>query len=200
MGMMSKQSRRHILKEDPLIKVSSRAILIPGLALDNGWALQGFYEATEQKPKQTIYKDFDDRHTIHFVDDEYIQVHYVLVRGPTPDDVLAGAEKTIPCFDDEELWELSEAAVEPWEHIRALYYLGVSAPREPEQRRIDYFVEQAQNDVPEIRRAAIVAMGYANWDSLAEALAKIAQEDADLSIRAHAASLREGYEQKTISA
>src|SRR5215471_15868705 len=89
-----------------------RIVLDPSVTADvfrrgaerRSWSLVSEYPASDDNNFELIYAATKDGGTtVHYVEDHFVNVRYVLVRGPRPGPTVQLVETTVDCYDDEEI-------------------------------------------------------------------------------------------------
>jgi len=157
---------------------------VDGAAFSLGWPLAGVHEAEGGQPREDVYNAGDET-TVHLLHDDNVALRYLVVRGENVDEVVE-AIKT-------ELDTVSPAdAVKEYEtgdKTTGLALLGVASDdgevRPP-------FADALRDPDKNIRRAAILTLGYVGGRDAEALLEPVAANDEDEVIREDARVMLEG--------
>ena len=96
--------------------------------------------------------------------------------------VLRELARTLSFYDDEELIEDASTVETLEEGIRSILRIGV-AFRNYDPRALHTYRAYLQHAIPDMRRAAIKAIGYHHWPEAQQLLSEVAANDTDPNVR-----------------
>jgi hypothetical protein len=180
---LSDDRRRVALRPE----VSSDDVDRAAYALD--WNLSGTHAATGGQPREDIYTAGDDGTRVHLLHDDGIGLRYLIVRGPSADDVAGSVADELATVSAQDAAKTFKDASGAPDKITALYLLGIASDdgKAPEAAS-DAF----DDDDPEVRRAAIVALGYVGGSEAEALVERVASGDPDEKVRHSASVMLEG--------
>lgn len=171
---------RVIVKENvPLEKVNV-------LAWTENWYLDDFNPQTEESPYNKIWITQDDQTGIHYIEDFLINIRYFLIEGKNQSQVIEKIRASLDTYSEEEILEMAKNAVEPDEHIRAIYYVGIMTKQTYNPQYFKFFEAAFSHLDAEVRKAAILATVCAGWLEFREHLQRLQTNDPDPSVRERA--------------
>ena len=136
-------------------------------------------EAEEDNPYELVWETEDEQTSIHFIDDQWINLCYFVAKGKEPEKVIEQIRSSLDTYSVHDIHQMLNHATTPEEYIRAIHHVGVAAPQEYEPALV--------------RHAAILAITYVGWSEFKNVLKKMETSDPDPSVRQRASILLEAY-------
>jgi hypothetical protein len=153
-------------------------------AYELDWDLAATHPARDGNPREDVYKFGDTR--VHLLHDDGIGLRYLIIRGPDADEVVTGVEQELDTVSATDAVKLFNAAPADSDKITALYLLGIAGGKPAA------FNDAFDDDATEVRRAAIVALGYVGGSEAQQLVERVAADDPDEKVRATASVMLEG--------
>lgn len=129
--------------------------------------------------------DTGDGGSVHYIVDEFADVHFMVVAQDDPD----AAEATLSRIEGGlAVWTLDEMIEDCYVHVypagwaKSLLRLGAGAPLHPEESVVSHVLFSSKHQDPPVRRAALWAMVYTAWPEFKEPLTRLARTDEDSRI------------------
>jgi hypothetical protein len=154
------------------------------LAAGLGWQPHGTVLPGPDAPYEEIWKTGDGQTGIHWIEDEEIDVTYLLVEGENPDAVRAEIQARLDVYGVDELRELLTTASDIAVRVHAVYAIGVDAKGPFDQSHFDLLLTALRDPDPLIRRVAAIASTFPAWPELREPLERLRDVDEDPEVRA----------------
>jgi HEAT repeat protein len=165
---------------------------ISTFAYRQDWRLEQNIKRTEFTAHEVVYRVVSGDTRIHFTEDHIIRLAYLTVRGSHAEEIANLLRQKLKVFTLEEMLEEAQRAKTRDQWIWAVYQLAAASRGQPDPR-IDQALKRAlENDDPDVRRAAITAMGYAESRSLESDLARLADKDPEEAVRGDARYMLDG--------
>ena len=165
---------------------------VDGMAYMADWILAEILTKNRERPHEQVYEDREDGTLIHYIRDWLLGVDYLLV--PAPSRQAARIRKELHVVSLKEALAMVEAARTP-EALRRAFFFAVLASTAPNPRVLALFERLLASPEIKLRRAAVLAAGYAEWKELRPMLARAAAEDRRKQVREEAGLMLEGLEQ-----
>jgi len=138
-----------------------------------------------------------DRNTIvNLRDDVITGVHYFTIDGPHEAEVAEEIRSVIESYTEPELlawWDRGAASNDIDDKVDAVLFLGVGTPATPTDDYLNRIRAALADPDKDVRNAAIVASGYADWPVFKPDLERIADSDPDETARQRAAVVVAGW-------
>ena len=132
---------------------------------------------------------------VNYVEDPHSDQHYISVRGRDADALLDALDHKIELYDPEELIEIAYAAEErdPDELAENLLRLAITFTEY--DRTVHGIFESYALDAPDpqLRKAALDAIGLHAWEELRPVVQKVANEDKAPEVSAYAKGVLERW-------
>jgi hypothetical protein len=167
---------------------------IDSAAWDNEWSLVKTIKGDENTPHEVIYRTEDEQAFIHYIEDLYIDMAYLVVRSEEPEAAIEEIRASLQTHDEEEIHQMVKDAANIEELVRAVYYAGLAAPQQYDPTSFKLFKDILSSSNPKARRAGITAIGYVGWSEFKEILEKIKEADPEPDVRKDAEIMLEGFE------
>ncbi len=162
----------------------------------NDWLLTGEEQRTDEKPYEIIWRTDDSKSTVHYIQDHIMERNYFIIKGENiaqvKDDILDMFSRYL--YTEDEIFEMWKKAKSQEEKIRAIYYVGVAAPSEPDSRLLNIFKEAFGDPDSEVRLAAVWAVSYVDWHEVQKLVKDASISDSNEEVRDTAATLMKSYE------
>jgi hypothetical protein len=186
------RSRRFVVKEHvPRDQISVAA-------WDNRWIWLEEYEADDDRPYEKVWTTLDHQSSIHYIEDFVIGVRYLYVSN-AQNDVIRQVISSIPVYTNDEVKQMAETAAgadgDAQGQIRAVYHLALTATRRSDAYVLDAIASALSNPTPEVRQAAILAVGYVGWPEFRVPLESLRRDDPDVDVRSDAKAMLEAMEE-----
>ncbi|HAG81754.1 MAG TPA: hypothetical protein DCL61_11445 [Cyanobacteria bacterium UBA12227] len=165
---------------------------IDSAAWDNEWSLVKTIKGDENTPHEVIYRTEDEQAFIHYIEDFYIDMAYLVVRSDEPEKAIEEICSYLPIYDKGEIFEMLKKATKPEEFIQGIYYAGLISPQQYDAEFFELFKQVLSNQDPGVRLAVITAIGYAGWPEFKEILESLIITDSDPEVRQDAEDMLEG--------
>jgi hypothetical protein len=169
------------------LKDSVTSDKIEALAEGEKWHFQDEVLTNRDDPFDIlIWMDRDSISIIHYIVDYAINLHYIIITGPEPQALENRIRSNLDTYNIEEVLGLIEKAHDK-DLIDSLYLLAIAASNKCNPRIFNIFKKAFEDSEPNIRKAAIVAVGYIRWPEFYPILRRTIASDSDLSVRQSAA-------------
>lgn len=168
---------------------------VDSAAWDNDWSLIQTIKADENTPHEVIWQDTFQNVNIHYIEDFYIDVAYIVLRGedlaPVVEDICA----KLPIYTEDDVFKMLENSSNDQENlIKAIYYLGLMAPQQYSLKFFTIFKDLLSHRNSIIRSTVITAIGYVGWQAFKSLLESVHQSDPDAEVRKDAEVMLSGFE------
>jgi HEAT repeat protein len=97
-------------------------------------------------------------------------------------------------FTVDEILEEAKRAKTRDDWIYVAYELAAAAPGDYDPRVVQVLERALESESPDVRRAAIIAMGYLEWPQLRPLLERVREKDPDPAVHNEARVMLEGLE------
>jgi hypothetical protein len=165
---------------------------VDSMAYMADWTLAEIITKNRERPHEQVYEDRKDGTPIHYIRDWLLGVDYLVVPAQAPQ--TARIRKELHVVSLKEALAMVEAAETP-EALRRAFFFAVLASPAPNPRVLALFERLLASSEIKLRRAAVLAAGYAEWRELRPLLARAATEDRRKQVREEARLMLEGLEQ-----
>ncbi|MEH2039430.1 HEAT repeat domain-containing protein [Nostoc sp.] len=159
---------------------------VNALAWSENWSLLDFNPRTETSPYNKIWITQDEQTGIHYIEDFLINIRYFLVEGKNQEQIIAKISSSIDTYDEKEIFEMAENAVNQDNYIRAIYHIAILARQTYNPKIFEIFNSAFTHADPEVRKAAILATVAIGWKEFRETLQGLQVNDPDLNVRERA--------------
>lgn len=184
---MSKSRKRLPLK--PSVARSK----INGVAWDLNWLFVDVVQEKDGEPYEKIYTTPDSKTRIHYVEDSFIGVHYVLAAGPSANAVVDTVADRLEAYDWDDVDALFSLDRATDDRVEAVYVAAILAPREYDADVFAFFERASDDDDEQVRLAVSMAIGYVGWEACRQ-IAQTLMDDSSERIRKNARLMDEGFE------
>jgi HEAT repeats len=183
------------LRERILLRDGLNRDIADDLAVDLDWVFVTLLRKTEETPfRIAIYRVPRTHEQVEYVEDFVIDRGYLIITGPDPRAVAATIRPRVDVIGPDEVLGRLAAARSTEERIGGLYDASIVAPQSSEPHLLQAFYSAFEDSEPEVRRAAILAVGYVEWAELRALLPGMAERDPDPEVREHAAAMLESLQ------
>lgn len=163
-----------------------------GLNLD----MNNFIEGNESRPTEIIYNVRGENTFLHYIEDAFLGFPYIAVSGENADDLAERvAEQVAFVSSDEIARAFASPPTDPSALKRLLGHAFLLAPRQFDARFDAYFRTGFTHAAPDVRRQAVVGVGYVGWPQLAEPLRDLAENDPDPDVKRDAKAMLNALEE-----
>lgn len=151
-----------------------------------GWTIRGFGSDVPDEPFEEAWGTPGQRTEVHFVEDPYVGLSYLLVPADDRETVAAQISERL------HIWTPAEAARvlaedSPELRAEAVRILAVSASEAEDPPVLAALRTAAGDEAEEVRLAVVLAAGYLpEWPGVRSLLAQLAGADPSASVRADA--------------
>ena len=151
------------------------------MAYDAGWHLENIIRAAKDRPAEVIWLT-NEGDSVHFIYDDMLGMPYALSEGRGRRRLAEYIRSKLPTISTEEVIREARKAKGPKARVNALHHVAaVAAGASFNKQLFDLIKNGFEDDEPEVRRAAVLATGYAEWprfQKLLEERAAPRQDDA----------------------
>jgi hypothetical protein len=171
---------------------------VDAAAWDNHWSLVRTIKADANKPHEVLWHDSTQNVTIHYIEDFYIGLAYLVLQGEVLDLVIEDIYASLPqAYQASDVFSMLDKA----ENLtRSIHCLGLIAPPSFNQIFFDRFQQTLSHSDPKIRSATITAIAYAGWPEFKSSLEGLYQSELDPDVRKDVEVLLSGFEQQCAEA
>lgn len=166
---------------------------IEDAALDLDWLLVRSWPASGERPYEDLYLAADEQTEISFLDDDLVDLHYLVIRGPGAASAEAQARESFAVYEPADAARAWADATTVEDKIVAVHLLALTAGPGDVAPATEALLGAATDADPQVRRAVIRAATYVGWPPLRQALAELERHDADETVRRDARWAREGF-------
>jgi hypothetical protein len=176
------------------LKESAERDDVDSLAVDHNWMLYDVIPRTEETPRETIWLTEDEAVTIHFIEDHLIDINYFLLEGVSDrvQKISELIQSNLQIYSLKEIESFAKTASNENDIIRALYYSAACSSSSFNKNLFSIIKSGIESEEGEVRRAAIVAMGYLAWPEVKSYLEALRDNDLDKKVRRDAKLMLEG--------
>ncbi|MGF1489052.1 MAG: HEAT repeat domain-containing protein [Prochloraceae cyanobacterium] len=164
-------------------------------AFENRWRWWNKISRTENTPYELVYIKHGGKTSIHYIEDFFIEMSYILAKGEEVDLVISEAKNSFDCYSWQEILNEYATSKDTERKVKLIRIAGVTAPYlelDPEYKK--FFDLCLKDENSQIRMAVILAMGYTSWPEWKDVLRNLQQEDLDAEVRQSALKMLESFE------
>lgn len=161
-----------------------------------GWERIAERHESESSNHELIYRpDADDKkNTIHYVEDQFVRVRYVLVRGPDARALAEAIRERYDYIDEGTLLELAETDSDDLQTIvDGLMSVTVLGDQVGHARLARLVEKRLAHENKAVRRAALIAVSWLEWPDFRATVERLARHDPAKDAREDAVNLAESY-------
>ncbi|MBV9883213.1 MAG: HEAT repeat domain-containing protein [Sphingomonadaceae bacterium] len=163
-----------------------------------GWELVKEHPAGRDSTYEQIYRaGREGTSTVHYIEDQFVKVRYVFIRGPEADEL---AEQVMDIFDHAPDASLLAAAEKDREDLQTMVNWMLSATvlgdQAGHERLVALIEKRLAHEDPGVRRIALLAASWLEWPDFRATIERMAEADPDEDVRADAAKLAGAYRQR----
>ena len=159
-----------------------------------GWLLLQEHQPTADTTFELVYAATkDQKTTVHFVEDEFVKVRYVVVRGPQTDKNVRLVESRFDCYDDEDILKKAERDGSLQEMIDWMMSATVLGDQAGRERLVTLIKRRLHHENSGVARAALIAVSWLEWAEFRKDVEALA-ENSSPDVRADATRLKEAYQ------
>lgn len=170
---------------------------IAAIAFDNNWALVDVEKATEERPREVIFKLWETDCKVHFIDDYLLNLSYFVLCGQQIEQTEALIRKAVDTYTDNEIRQMAATACTEEEKVRAIYRVGIIAVNPNKQGLVSIFSQYFVDPIPQVRQATILASGYAGIPELLGQLELLAKHEQNPEVREYAKAMVESFKEES---
>jgi hypothetical protein len=156
---------------------------IDRLAWQQNWELYDLLPRTEKAPLTKIWITPDEQTGIHYIEDFYISVRYLLLRGNDIEKIAEKIQASLDTYSLEELHQKVGEVKDKNECIAVILRLGAATTQNYDPRIFQDFKTLMSHPHPDVREAAMFATTYAGWREFREALQHLKEHDPEPTVR-----------------
>ncbi|HKS44901.1 MAG TPA: hypothetical protein VJT49_07240 [Amycolatopsis sp.] len=157
-----------------------------------GWTVRGFGKDLPDEPFEEAWGTRGQRHEVHFVEDPFVGLSYLLLDSADREPVLDEVKDRLHVWSVEETIGSLRDAPSPQLRAERVRILALCAPSDQEEASVAAFGSAAQDPSEEVRESVVFAGAYLpGWSALREILGRMAASDASPAIRADAQAMLE---------
>ena len=164
-------------------------------AFDNRWLFGGKISSTETIPYEVVYYKPDQKTSIHYTEDSFIDTSYIVAKGEEADLVISEAKNDLDCYTWQEILDEYATTSDLNRRIKLIHIAGITAPYlELDSEYKKFFDDCLQDEDPQIRIAVILMMGYMAWPFWKEVLNELQSNDPNAEVRQSVEKMLESFE------
>ena len=178
-----------------LLKDSMSKSNVYKLSVIRDWLWLERVPQSDSNPYEEIWvKDvYDDQTSIHYLEDHWIDLRYLVARGPDAEEVAQQILSSLEIVDAQEVLRSSPIDLEA--EIKAVYQIGILAPQAFTQNFFEYLESKLTSKEVSIRKAAIIAVAYIGWSEFKPIVRVLKESDPEPEIREDASRLLDGFDE-----
>ncbi|HYC93811.1 MAG TPA: HEAT repeat domain-containing protein [Thermoanaerobaculia bacterium] len=149
-----------------------------------------YIEGDEKTPTETVYNVPGEETFLHYIEDEMLGISYIAFSGENAENLekkVADKVKTVKPADVARA--LKSPPKDPEKLRRTLAHAFLLAPPKHDETFDKYFRIGFEHADPDVRRQAVVGVGYVGWPELAEPLRELAENDPDTDVKRDAKAM-----------
>ncbi|WP_329378420.1 HEAT repeat domain-containing protein [Streptomyces sp. NBC_01716] len=178
----------------PLVDIESAAATFISLGLTKHAA---HIAEANQASAEEIWLTGDAETSVHWVNDELLDVSYIVVRGGNADSLAENIRSELPMDGIPDLQARAIADRDPDVLIDTLYRTAVVAGSKYDPRAFALLRWGLGDPDPLIRRVSLVAVSITGWERFIPILDEISKQDIVSEVRDQAARVRDGLKPGT---
>jgi HEAT repeats len=167
---------------------------------ETSWGFSEAIKNCEGVVREVIYREV--RHPggirenfVHYLTEKVRNLPYLIVYGESITDVMNDVCTSLPVLTREEIIRMVQASEGNETYLKGIIYLGLQGKfKECDAETLGLFKQVLQDQNPEVRNTAIVAMSYTGWPELRELVQPLAETDPDPQVRQTASQFLSGVE------
>jgi hypothetical protein len=172
-----------MIKLRVVIKESTSRDDINRLAWKKNWIFHDLMPRSEKSPYEKIWLTPDEKTAIHYIEDDLIDIPYLLIEGENQEKLVSEIEFSIGTYNLPELHEMLQKATNRDEYIRSIYRIGAAINQEYNPELFKDFQTLMYHPEVDVRKAAIFATTYVGWVEFKEPLQQLRTSDPEPSVR-----------------
>ncbi|MEU9012272.1 HEAT repeat domain-containing protein [Streptomyces sp. NPDC048479] len=184
------------------MSTSVRIVLKPEVSLDDvgvvaydqQWGITSVTRKNES-PRRQAWSTPSRNTSITFLEDPYLGLRYIVVKGPEFADVSRIIRSSLACWTIEEALTFLMESGDRDHKIHGIYLVAASSPSVESGTVLEALRTVSHDADPEVRRALLVAMGYlGQWPVVRSIAESLQNNDPDEGVRRDAGYLLEGLD------
>jgi hypothetical protein len=138
---------------------------------------------------EQVWATADRTSAINYLEDPISGLHYLSIRGTLASRLVTKLAKRLDVYDEEDLLEHAATATTLEEQVRALNQVAIGFVdyHPAAMELLEGYATSAP--LPQLRAAAVNAMGFRAWPQFRPVLEQVAAQDPDEGVRRRAASM-----------
>jgi hypothetical protein len=183
------------------VSEQTRVVLSPEVTRDDvetaAWDLDLFIHhrtsRSGDQPREDVWRSRDESTWLHEVEDHVTGLRYLVLRGEEVDAIVRRLRRLVRTVTHSDALRALDDAENAEDKLLALYQLGAAAPDHANSRVAAALRRTLDDDDPDLRHAAVVAIAYTGWPELEEAVRAASEADPSETVRSAARRLLQAY-------
>ena len=164
-----------------VLKPTSGETDVKLISMIQGWQLQREIAADATMPRQILWVTPDGSTSIVYVEDQILQLAYLLVNGPEEATVQKQVVDGLEIYTSESLQRLASPDVATDEAITLVNAAAVMAPADYDAEVFAVVKNALRHADLAVRRTAVFAVTYMPWRQFRDLLVETGKTDPDLT-------------------
>ncbi|GAB3159018.1 hypothetical protein GCM10027290_63220 [Micromonospora sonneratiae] len=155
-----------------------------------GWTIRGFGSDEPDEPFEEAWGTRGQRREVHFVEDPFIGLSYLLLEPADRDTVLKELDGQLHIWSTAEAIEAARNPSDSQLRAQLVRILALSAPAVQEPASLATLRAAAQDEAAEVRESVVLSSAYLpTWPAVHKLLADMAESDPVPALRADAQAM-----------
>lgn len=162
------------------------AEMVEDAALDLDWLLAAHWPASKQRPYEDQYVGIDEETTISYLDDDLVDLRYLVIRGPLASALADAASTMLPIRSASDALADLERSFAAGAPASALPAALLSARADDRGAAVALAIRAAADD-PDAQSVLVLLATYLDWPELWAEVRELAERATDADVRREAA-------------
>ncbi len=159
--------------------------------------MNNFIEGNDTRPTEIIYNVRAKPTYLHYIEDAFLGFPYIAVSGENADDLAKRVAEHVQFVSRADVARgFAALPTDATALSRLLGHAFLLAPPQFDPEFDAYFRVGFTHPSPDVRRKAVVGVGYVGWPELAKPLRELAENDPDADVRRDARAMLNALEEK----
>lgn len=159
-----------------------------------GWLYWESFQKSEANPREVVWMTQDKETTIHIIEDHFIEMSYLVIRGPNSSVVATKLQSFPEVLNQEDVLIRLNEDLDMEELKYTIFAAAIAASSDDRESLINAFRDIFNHQNTSIRLIGLEAASYVDWSEMKELVEHVSRSDPSKQVKQYSYALLDAYD------
>ena len=158
-----------------------------------GWLYWESFQKSEVAPREVVWMTQDYQTTVHIIEDHFIDISYLVVRGPNASNIASKLQSFSAVLSQQEILAHLNEDLDMEELKYTIFAAAIAASSDDRESLINTFRDIFNHENTAIRLVGLEAASYVDWPEIKELVKQVNLTDPNERVQQYSYALLDAY-------